>query len=153
MLELVANKKNILTLSGVLAHQPYFNNSKSGKPYATFMLAQAFKKNNDTKVRYFKVMAFDNGVVEAIKSLSHQAIVEVEGHVSLSSFKNNLTMMIVADKINVVVKFNLPFKSKGGVNIEVYKVANIKSPIVASFNSSEFELELQRLEDGAKHLK
>ena len=150
MLDLVANKRNLIVLSGLVAHQPFVNTAKSGKPYTTFMLAQTYDKNGVNSIRYYKVLGFNDQVVKTLNQMTKQCIVEIEGHISFSSYENNLTMMIVVDTIKTLVKFNLPFKTKGGIHIEDYTpnaVAN--EPLLSNIDEDELTI----LEKGMSRLK
>ena len=152
MLDLVANKRNLLILSGLVSHKTFVNTSKSGNPYATFMLAQTYEKKGINSVRYFKAMAFNDQVVRHIRNIKHQCIIEVEAHISFSSQDNNLTMMIVIDTIKTLVKFNLPLKDRGGIHIEDYTPnAVLKDDSLLSHTIDEDEMTI--LEKGMSRLK
>ncbi len=146
MLNEVSNKKNILILSGLISHKVFANISKSGKSYVQFLLAQ---QSNDTSFRYFKVYGFDEKVIKYVANLSKQTIVEITGHLSLSKLEKDLTYLLVCDNIVPVVEYNMPLKSKGGLNIEDYN--NVAKPITVS--NLDKELDLLEQQARQKNLK
>jgi primosomal replication protein N len=146
MLNEVSNKKNILILSGLISHKVFANTSKSGKSYVQFLLAQ---QSNDTSFRYFKVYGFDEKVIKYVANLSKQTIVEITGHLSLSKLEKELTYLLVCDNIVPVVEYNMPLKSKGGLNIEDYN--NVAKPITVS--NLDKELDLLEQQARKKNLK
>ena len=146
MLNEVSNKKNILILSGLISHKVFANISKSGKSYVQFLLAQ---QSNDTSFRYFKVYGFDEKVIKYVANLSKQTIVEITGHLSLSKLEKDLTYLLVCDNIVPVVEYNMPLKSKGGLNIEDY--TNVVKPITVS--NLDKELDLLEQQARKKNLK
>lgn len=150
MLSLVSNKKNIVILSGLVSHKPFVNVGKSGKPYATFMLAQSYNKNGIEGVRYFKVVAFEPQAVKFVGSITKQTIIEIDGHISLSSYEKNLTLQMVADNIKSLIVYDMPLQEKGGINPQDYtqeKVYNDHTP------TNIDDDELSRLEEQMKSLK
>lgn len=146
MLNEVSNKKNILILSGLISHKGFANTSKSGKSYVQFLLAQ---QSGDTSFRYFKVISFEDRVIKYISNLSKQTIVEITGHLSLSKLEKELTYLLVCDNIVPVVEYNMPLKSKGGLNIEDY--TNVVKPITVSNLDKELDLLEQQARE--KNLK
>jgi len=115
MLSAIANKKNIVILSGLIAYKPFINVGKSGD-YANFLLAQETKG----VFRYLKILAFNELPISQLRKLTKQCIVEIDGHISLSSVENKLTYLLVCDTIRVVNQYDKALITKGRIKIEDY---------------------------------
>ena len=147
MLDLVSNKKNILVLSGLVAHKPFVNVGRH-KPYAQFLLAQ----KTDKGFRYLKVITFEPSVIKLMETLKHQCIVEINGHLSMSNKDDVLTYLLVCDNISSITRFNKPLMEKGGINSEDYTPQNIlqDAPLLSTTIDED---EMTILEKGMSRLK
>jgi hypothetical protein len=150
MLDLVSNKKNILIISGLLAYKPFVNVGKN-KPYVHFLLAQ--KMTDKDSFRYLKLISFEPTVIKQLEKMTTQAIVEINGHLSIVSKDNDLNYLLVCDSIVPVVIYNIPLKSKGGIHIEEYSNDKIASQEVAATINVISEDEIEVLQNQMKSLK